>query len=109
MGAAGSPQQAAMQQIAAASLCALDNVHVPFLAGGEAILRRPLEMWHVEKYQAGGKRPYLMARIEDFAALRAMVKNQRRDRVEIVAPADARAADLKKLRSLGAVHIQMQK
>jgi hypothetical protein len=66
-------------------------------------------MWHVEKYQPGGKKPYLMARIEDFAALRAMVTNRRRDRVEIVAPIDARAADIAALRLLGGVNIQMPK
>ena len=65
-----------------------------------------VEMWQIEKYQPGGKRPYLMARVEDFAALRAMIANRHHDRVEIIAPTDARAADIKKLRSLGDVHIQ---
>jgi hypothetical protein len=62
-------------------------------------------MWYVEKYQPDGKRPYLMAHLEDLAALRKMVADRRRDRLEILAPMDARAADIKKLQSLGAVHI----
>jgi hypothetical protein len=66
-------------------------------------------MWYVEKYQPDGKRPYLLAHSEDFAALLKMVTNRRRDRIEIVAPMDARAVDMKKLRSLGAVHVQMPK
>ena len=66
-------------------------------------------MWYVEKYHPDGKRPYLLAHSEDFAALRKMVTNRRRDRIEIVAPVDARAADIKRLRKLGAVHIQVSK
>jgi hypothetical protein len=66
-------------------------------------------MWHVDKYQADDKKPYLMARTEDFAALKKMITNGRRDRVEIFAPVDARAANIKKLRALGPVHIQMSK
>jgi hypothetical protein len=66
-------------------------------------------MWRVEKYHPDSKKPYLMAHLEDFAALRTMVKNQRRDRVEIVAPVDARAVDIEALRALGAVQIQIRK
>ena len=66
-------------------------------------------MWYVEKYQPDSKRPYLLAHSEDFAALLKMVTNRRRDRIEIVAPMDARAADIRKLKSLGAVHIQISK
>jgi hypothetical protein len=66
-------------------------------------------MWYVEKYQPDGKKPYLLARIEDFGALRTMIINRRHDRVEIVAPMDACAADIRKLRSLGAVNIRMSK
>ena len=66
-------------------------------------------MWYVEKYQPDAKRPYLMAYMQDFAALRRIVTNRDRDRVEIFAPMDARAADIRKLRSLGAVHIQVAK
>jgi hypothetical protein len=50
-----------------------------------------------------GKQPYLLAHFDDFAALRRMVMNRRRDKIEIIAPMDARAVDIKKLRSLGAV------
>jgi hypothetical protein len=75
----------------------------------QAIRWRPLNMWYVEKYQPDGKQPYLLAHLEDFAALRKMVTDRRRDKIEIVASMDARAADIKKLRSLGAVHIQMPK
>ena len=64
-------------------------------------------MWYVEKYQPDAKQPYLMAHLQDFAALRRMVTNQDRDRVEIFAPMDAHAA--RKLRSLGTVHIQVAK
>jgi predicted Ser/Thr protein kinase len=63
-------------------------------------------MWYVEKYQADDKKPYLTARIEDFAVLQKMIITRRRDRVEVFAPEDARAADIKKLRALGSVHIQ---
>jgi hypothetical protein len=35
-------------------------------------------MWHVEKYQADDKKPYLIARIEDFAALQKMIITRRR-------------------------------
>ena len=66
-------------------------------------------MWYVEKYHPDGKRPYLLAHSDDFTALRKMVTNRRRDRIEIVAPMDARAVDIKRLRTLGAVHIQMPK
>jgi hypothetical protein len=66
-------------------------------------------MWYIEKYQRDGKKPYLLAHLEDFADLRKMVTNRRRDRIEIVAPMDARAAHIKKLRSLGAVNIQIPK
>jgi hypothetical protein len=66
-------------------------------------------MWYVEKYQPDGKQPYLLAHLEDFVALRKMITNRRRERIEIVAAVDARAVDIKKLRSLGAVHIQMPK
>ena len=66
-------------------------------------------MWYVEKYQPDAKQPYLMAHMQDFAALRRIVTNRDRDRVEIVAPMDARAADIRKLRSLPAVHIQRAK
>jgi hypothetical protein len=69
----------------------------------------PLNMWYIEKCLPGGKQPYLLAHLEDFAALQKIVTNRRRDRIEIVAPIDARAVDIKKLRSLGAVHIQMPK
>jgi hypothetical protein len=64
-------------------------------------------MWYVEKHHPNGKQPYLLAHLEDFAALRKMVTNRRRDRIEIVAPMDARAVDIKRLRTLGAVHIQV--
>jgi hypothetical protein len=64
-------------------------------------------MWYVEKYHPDGKKPYLMARVEDFAALQKIVTSRRRDRIEIVAPRDARPADIKKLRSLGSVHIEI--
>jgi hypothetical protein len=67
------------------------------------------DMWYVEKYQLDGKQPYLLAHLEDFAALRKMVRNRRGDRIEIVAPMDTRAVDIKKLRSLGAVRIQTPK
>jgi hypothetical protein len=50
-------------------------------------------MWYIEKYQPDAKQPYLMAHLEDFAALRRMVTNQGRGRVEIVAPMEARTAD----------------
>jgi hypothetical protein len=30
-------------------------------------------MWYVEKYQPDAKQPYLLAHLEDFAALRRMV------------------------------------
>jgi hypothetical protein len=63
-------------------------------------------MWYVEKYQPDGKQPYLLAHFQDFAALWKMVMNRRRDKIEIIAPMDARAVDIKKLRSLGAVHIK---
>ena len=63
-------------------------------------------MWYIEKYQPHGEQPYLLAHSEDFAALRKMVTNRRHDRVEIIAPMDAPARDIKKLRSLGAVHIR---
>jgi hypothetical protein len=66
-------------------------------------------MWYVEKYQPDGKKPYLLAHLEDFADLRKMVTNRRSDRIEIVAPMEARAIDIKKLRSLGGVHIQVPK
>jgi hypothetical protein len=66
-------------------------------------------MRYIEKYQPDGKLPYLLAHLEDFAALRKMVTNRRRDRIEIVAAVDARAVEIKKLRSLGAVHIRMPK
>ena len=66
-------------------------------------------MWYIEKYQPDGKRPYLLAHLEDFAAVRKFVSNRRRDRIEIFAPMDARIVDIKKLRSLGAVHVQMPK
>jgi hypothetical protein len=66
-------------------------------------------MWYIEKYRPHGEHPYLLAHLEDFAALQKMVTNRRRDRVEIVAPMDARAGDIKKLRSLSGVHIQMPK
>jgi hypothetical protein len=66
-------------------------------------------MWYVEKYQADAKQPYLMAHLQDFAALRRIVTNQDRGRVAVYAPMDARAADIRKLRSLGAVHIQTAK
>jgi hypothetical protein len=66
-------------------------------------------MWYLEKYQPDGKQPYLLAHLENFGALRKMVTNRRRDRIEIVAPMDARAIDIKKLRSLGAVHIRLPK
>jgi hypothetical protein len=66
-------------------------------------------MWYIEKYQPDGKQPYLLAHLENFEALRKMVTYRRRDRIEIVAPMDARAIDIKKLRSLGAVHIQLPK
>jgi hypothetical protein len=66
-------------------------------------------MWYVEKYQPDGKQPYLLAHLEDFAALRRMVTSRDRDRVEIFASVDARAADIRKLRSLEAVHIQTAK
>jgi hypothetical protein len=52
------------------------------------------------------KQPYLRAHLEDFAALRKIVTTGHRDRVEIFAPVDARTAAIRKLRSLGAVHIQ---
>ena len=65
-------------------------------------------MWYVEKYHPDGKRPYLLAHSEDFAALLKMVTNRRRDRIEIVAPMDARAVDIKRLRTLGTVLIQVQ-
>ena len=65
-------------------------------------------MWYVEKYQPDGKRPYLLAHSEDFAALLKMVTNRHRDRIEIVAPMDARAVDIKRLRTLGTVLIQVQ-
>jgi hypothetical protein len=66
-------------------------------------------MWYVEKYQRDGKKPYLLAHMEDFADLRKMVMNRRHDRIEILAPMDARPADIKRLRSLGAVHIGVPK
>jgi hypothetical protein len=66
-------------------------------------------MWYVEKYRADDKKPYLMARVEDFADLQKMVSNRRHDRVEIVAPMDVRAAEVKKLRALGSVHVQTSK
>ena len=66
-------------------------------------------MWYVEKYQRDAKRPYLMAHMQDFAALRRIVTNRHSDRVKIFAPLDARAAHIRKLRSLGAVHIQVAK
>jgi hypothetical protein len=66
-------------------------------------------LWYVEKYHPDGKHPYLKAHLEDFAALRKLVTNRRRDRIEIVAPMDARAAEIKKLRSLGAVRIRVPK
>jgi hypothetical protein len=37
-----------------------------------------------------------------------MVMNRHRDKIEVIAPTDARAVDIKKLRSLGAVHINMR-
>jgi hypothetical protein len=66
-------------------------------------------MWYVERYQPDRKKPYLLAHLENFADLRKMVANRRCDRIEIVAPMDARAIDIKKLRSLGAVHIQISR
>ncbi len=66
-------------------------------------------MWYGEKYQPDAKRPYLMAHLQDFTALRRMVTNQDRDRVQIFAPMNTRAADIRKLRSFGAVHIQVAK
>ena len=63
-------------------------------------------MWYIEKYQPDAKRPYLMAHMQDFASLRRIVTNRDRDRVEIFPPVNARAADIRKLRSLPAVHIQ---
>jgi hypothetical protein len=66
-------------------------------------------MWYVEKYQPDAKRPYLMAHMQEFAALRRIVTTRAHDRVEIFAPVDARAADIRKLRSLGTVHIEMAK
>jgi hypothetical protein len=41
-------------------------------------------MWYGEKYQPDGKQPYLLAHLEDFAALRKMLTNRRRHRIEIV-------------------------
>jgi hypothetical protein len=67
------------------------------------------ELSYVKKYQPDGKQPYLMAHLEDFAALRKMITKRRRDKIEIVAPVHARAVDIKKLRSLGVVRIQMSK
>ena len=66
-------------------------------------------MWYIEKYQPDAKRPYLMAHMQEFAALRRIVTTRARERVKIFAPLDARAADIRKLRSLGAVHIQVAK
>jgi len=66
-------------------------------------------MWYVEKYQPDGKQPYLLAHFEDFAVLRKMVTNRPRDRIKIVAPMDARAVDIKRLRSLGTVRIEIPK
>ena len=66
-------------------------------------------MWYVEKYQPDGKQPYLLAHLADFSALRKIVANRRRDKIVIVAPVDAHAVDIKKLRSLGAVRIQVSK
>ena len=66
-------------------------------------------MWYVEKYQPDAKQPYLMAHMQDFAALRRLVTNRDRDRIEIFAPMDAPAAHIRKLRSLPAVHIQRAK
>ncbi len=63
-------------------------------------------MWYVAKYHPSSKQPYLMAHLEDFAALRKMVANRPRDTIEIVAPVDARAGDIKRLRTSGAVHIR---
>jgi hypothetical protein len=80
-----------------------------FLAGEKTIRKEPAAMWYVEKYQPDAKQPYLMAHLQDFAALRRMVTNRGRGRVAVFAPMDARAADLRKLRSLTAVHIQTAK
>jgi hypothetical protein len=77
--------------------------------GVARVLRRPLNMWYVERYQPDGKQPYLLAHFDDFASLRKMITNRRRDRIEIVAPMDARAVDIKKLRSLGVVRVQMKR
>ena len=66
-------------------------------------------MWYVQKYQPDGKQPYLLGHFEGFAAMRKIVMNRRRDKTEIIAPMDASAVDIKKLRSLGAVHIKMPK
>jgi hypothetical protein len=66
-------------------------------------------MWYIEKYRPDGKQPYLLAHLENFDALRKMVTNRRHDRIEIVAPIDAPAIDIRKLRLLGAVHIRVPK
>lgn len=63
-------------------------------------------MWYAERYQHNGRQPYLLVHSENFAALRKILKTGHRERVEIFAPVDARTADIRKLRSLGTVHIQ---
>jgi hypothetical protein len=73
------------------------------------IRKEAAAMWYIEKYQPDAKRPYLMAHMQEFAALRRIVTTRARERVKIFAPLDARAADIRKLRSLGAVHIQVAK
>lgn len=63
-------------------------------------------MWYVEKYKPDGKRPYLLAQVEDFAVLRTMITNRPRDRIEIHAPMDASPADIETLMSTGTVQIR---
>jgi hypothetical protein len=87
----------------------LDKVHASFLCDQKVIFWRPLKMWYIERYQPDGKQPYLLAHLDDFASLRKMLTNRRRDRIEIVAPMDARDVDIKKLRSLGVVRVQMKR
>jgi hypothetical protein len=66
-------------------------------------------MWYVEKYQPGGKRPYLLAQVEDFAVLRTMITNRPHDRTQIIAPTDASPADIETLMSLGTVQIRQRR